>query len=57
MGKPVNHPYWKLFWEWAREHGCDSEYDCDWELWWDCFLAGALAVTAVEPEEETGGAS
>ena len=48
MAKKINpkqHPLWPAFWRWAEANSCDSEYEEDWKVWWECFLAGATAFS------------
>ena len=48
MSKPQDHPLWPRFWVWAVENGCDSESENDWGIWWECFIAGAVAMKLEE---------
>ena len=45
-----NHPLWTYFVKWAGDNGVNLEHFLDWNVWWECFLAGANAF-----DSETGG--
>ncbi len=52
-----NHPLWNDFWEWAETNDCDSPYMDDWQIWWECFIAGGAAVLLRSEELENEHAS
>jgi len=40
---PRRHYLWPEFERFARVNGIDLEYREDWQAWWECFIAGAVA--------------
>jgi len=34
------HPAFSQFWDWATEHGAESDHFADWGIWWECYLQG-----------------